>query len=251
MKWLYMVVISVILVGCGGKNNSYENKVFYEYKKGFWKNKYVEVTLPVVASDKVPTEFYTERTYFTKEGESYTATPVKVVNVAQWKVVEERRKSMLNKFFVFFLSIAACGFIGILAGLFCMWKQIVLWDELLVGGGLSFVFGLTSAWYCDYLPLICTGLVLCIIGMAVYMLISRRKVTKKDVTKTGAIKDIMTTVERLKASSRDKWEDVKGQISHSEETEEYIKALKDEVMESVMKEAMKKIYKTPEIKGYE
>lgn len=252
MKWLYLLAISVILTGCGGKNNTYENKTFYEYKKHWWRsNEYKEITLPVAVDDKVPSEFYTEKEYFAKEGNTYTATKVKVVNVAQWKVVEERRKDMLNKFFKFFLSIAACGFVAVLAGLFCMWKQIVLWDELLVGGGLSFVFGITSAWYVDYLPLISGGLVLCIIGMAVYMLLSRRKVMKKDQEKTGAIKDVMTTVERLKASSRDKWEEVKGQITHSESTEAYVAKLKDEVMESVMKDAMRKIYKTPEMKGYE
>jgi len=229
---LCIVLIPLFLTGCKKDKSAFENRVFYEYKDPwYWRNTYKQVTVPVAIEDRVPAEFYTVREYYQKMGEdSYEPVQIKVVNLKQWRVVEERRKEMLDDMFIFFMVVAGVGFIALVAGLFCLYKGLELWDELVVGGGLCASFGLTSAWYVDSLPIICTILSLGTVAMAVYILVRRHKNGTKQKGKVeetkDALKEVVGTIEQIKANDSVDWSKIKENIQQSPKTRALVNILK-------------------------
>jgi hypothetical protein len=229
---LCIILIPAFLVGCKKDKSAFENRVFYEYKAPwYWRNTYKQVTVPVAIEDRVPAEFYTVREYYQKMGEdSYETVQVKVVNLKQWRVVEERRKEMLDDMFIFFMVVAGVGFIALVAGLFCLYKGLELWDELVVGGGLCASFGLTSAWYVDSLPIICTVLSLGTVAMAIYILVRRHKNGTKQKGKVeeteDALKEVVGTIEQIKATESVDWSKIKENIQQSPKTRALVNILK-------------------------
>jgi hypothetical protein len=232
---LCIILIPVILTGCKKDKSAFENKILYEYKnRWIFPDKYVKVTVPVAIEGKVPAEFYTVREMYQKTGEAsnptYEPISIKAVNLKQWRVVEERRKEMLDDMFIFFMVVAGVGFIALIAGLFCLYKGLELWDELVVGGGLCASFGLTSAWYVDSLPIICTILSVGTVAMAVYILIRRHKNGTKQKGKVeetkDALKEVVGTIEQIKANDSVDWGKIKESIQQSPKTRALVNILK-------------------------
>jgi len=233
LSWICLVLVPFFLSGCKKDKSAFENRIYYEYKtRWYWTNKYVEITVPVAIEDRVPVEFITITKLYdnvgTPERPKYQQVSVRVVNVKAFRVMEERRKEMLENMFWFFMIIAAGGFVAFLVGLVCLYKQFFLWDELVVGGGIAGPFGLVSAWYVDSLPIICTVFVACVVSFALYMIWTRRNNHKKKNEHKAALAEVVDTVEMMKSEAIESWDSIKPKIKHSETTRELVSRLKVE-----------------------
>ena len=143
---------------------------------------------------------------------------------------------MLNKMFNFFMVVAGAGFVAFLAGVICFFYKVFLWDELLIGGGISGPFGLVSAWYVDRLPLIATAFVVCVIGFAGYMLWTRRKQHKGKLNAAEnqeqmekAFSEVVETTEIFKSKAAESWNQIKGTIEQSDTTRRLVDKVQVEV----------------------
>lgn len=232
-----LLLLVLITAGCSrSRKQAYTSETYYErIDRWILPDKYTELIVAVPIEDKVAPAFLVTRAlYKREESGKYAAVSVRTVNMAVYEAAEQRRQTLIANLFNFFRIMALAGVVACVAGLLLFALKFRFpaipgagfWDELMLYGGLVGAIGIAGAWYVEevvYVGIIGAGLLL---AAALY---SGFKRYRQDV----AIKDLVTTVEVIKSSAREAWDNTKSTIEQAPSTQALVTRLKPLVREEL------------------